>query len=184
MRPEKGQPVLVREIKVASALRLVLIMRSAHLSPKADVGQGRWESDGRRWWGGCSSAVHISVDGGARSLQKGALMRALRPSWIDPHPSYSTEAQLSQSDGVKYTSWSCLISDLSQLQDRSWKRGNSGPFLCPQPRPRPPPRARTRYTEGPREHLSFVFLPSTHGFPSFLSSRKLHLEATSEFNRD
>lgn len=28
LRPEKGQPVLVREIKVVSALHLVLIMRS------------------------------------------------------------------------------------------------------------------------------------------------------------
>lgn len=32
--------------------------------------------------------------GDAHSLQKGALIRALCPSWIDPHPSYSREAQL------------------------------------------------------------------------------------------
>lgn len=31
---------------------------------------------------------------GAHSLQEGALIRALCPSWIDPYPSYSREAQL------------------------------------------------------------------------------------------
>lgn len=61
------------EIKVVSALHLVLIMRSesAHQSPRADLGQGRWESPEYGGWLPPLLST-LSVDS-AHSLQKVAL---------------------------------------------------------------------------------------------------------------